>query len=186
VLEELKLRLSILISGTGGQGVILAGELLSRAFFKAGYEVINTHSYGAEARGGACKSELLISDEEIYDISLADTDVFIAMSAPAYTRYIHQAKTGSLVLLEEEVAQELKKMAIELKGDVETVSIPAKSIAQNLGDVIVTNMVIIGALLKKTSHIELEIIKSVIEESMSPAVRDINLKALERGYSSLT
>jgi len=56
-------KLSILISGTGGQGIIVAGELLSKAFFKAGYNVINTHSYGAEAMGGACKSELLVSDE---------------------------------------------------------------------------------------------------------------------------
>jgi len=180
------LRLSILISGTGGQGIIFAGELLSRAFFKAGYEVINTHSYGAEARGGTCKSELLVSDEEIYDISLTNTDVLITMSAPAYRRYIRQAKAGSLVIMEAEVAEELKNTGMGPRNDVETVSIPAKMIAQDLGDVIVTNMAISGALLKKTGLIELEMMKSVVGEEMSPAVREINLKALERGYSSVT
>jgi len=176
-------KLSTLISGTGGQGVIVAGELLSKAFFRAGYNVINTHSYGAEARGGACKSEVLISDEEIYDLSLVEADILITMSTPAYGRYISQAKCRSLVVTESDVAEELKKMGIKLRTDVQIITVPAKRLAENLGDAIVANMILLGALMKKTSLIDLEVMKKVVEKEMRPTMREINLKALESGFS---
>lgn len=179
------MKLSILISGTGGQGIIFAGEILSKAFFKAGYNVINTHSYGAEARGGACKSELLVSDEEIYDLSLTEADILIAMCTPAYGRYIPQAKHRTIVILESSVVEDLKKTGVKLREDVETIAIPAKRLAENLGDVIVANMILIGALVKKTGLIDLEVMKSVVEEGIRPTARKINLRALENGFSSI-
>ncbi|TRO47951.1 hypothetical protein E2P65_03635, partial [Candidatus Bathyarchaeota archaeon] len=65
----------ILISGTGGQGIIAAGEFLTEALFRAGREVMFTRSYGSEARGGSCRSEVIVSDSEIYDLQLDKADI---------------------------------------------------------------------------------------------------------------
>jgi len=178
-------RLNILLSGTGGQGVVLAGELLSRALFKAGYEVVNTHSYGAEARGGACRSEVLVSDEEIYDLSLTEADVLIAMSTPAYRRYISRVRNGGTVILDSAVAEELERLGVDLRSDVETITVPARRVAEELGYPIVANMVLIGALVKRSRLIDLEVVKKLVEEEMRPSMREINIRALEAGYSSL-
>jgi 2-oxoglutarate ferredoxin oxidoreductase subunit gamma len=174
------MRREIIICGAGGQGVVLAGELLSQALFEAGYEVVNTRSYGAEARGGRCRSEIIVSDEEIHDIQLLKVDILVVMSVPAYRRYIERVRRGGLVLLDEKVLKGLKKE--EVRGDVEIVSIPASEIASRLGNPIVANMVLLGSLLKKTALIPLERLKASVSGWVRTSMREINLKALEEGY----
>lgn len=170
----------ILLSGTGGQGIISAGEFLSEALFNAGYEVVNTRSYGTEARGGSSRSEILVSDGEIYEIEVGETDILVAMSTPAYRRYINRAKKGSLVLVEEDVLADIGDK--ELRGDVELISIPANKTASSLGNPIVANMVMLGALSKRTNLITLEGLKEAVNTLMRPHLREINIKALELGY----
>jgi len=75
---------NILISGTGGQGIVAAGEFLSDALFRKGYEVMFGRSYGAEARGGSCRSEIMVSDAEINDLQFEKSDVLLALSLPAF------------------------------------------------------------------------------------------------------
>lgn len=176
------MRRDIIISGAGGQGVVLAGELLSQALFEEGYEVVNTRSYGAEARGGRCRCEIIISDGEIYDIQLSEADILIAMSTPAYRRYIHRVRSGGLVLLDEDVRKELGEG--ELRSDVEILSIPASGFASRLGNPIVANMVLLGALLKKTGLIALERLKVAVSRRVRPGMREVNLQALEEGYEA--
>jgi len=177
------MRRDIIICGAGGQGVVLAGELLSQALFDEGYEVVNTRSYGAEARGGRCRSEIIVSDEEIYDIQLTEADILIAMSLPAYRRYIGRLRAGGLALLDEEVYRGLSPG--EVRDDVETVSIPASEIASRLGNPIVANMVLLGALIGKTGLMSLERLKEAISRRVRPSMREINLKALEEGYEAI-
>ncbi|KYH38465.1 MAG: hypothetical protein AYL28_003550 [Candidatus Bathyarchaeota archaeon B23] len=177
------MRRDIILCGAGGQGVVLAGELLSQALFEEGYEVVNTRSYGAEARGGRCRSEIIVSDGEIYDIQLTEADILIAMSPPAYRRYIGRARGGGLILLDEEVSRELGEE--DLRGDVEMVSLPASEIASRLGNPIVANMVMLGALARKTGLIPLERLKEVVSRRVRPSMREINLRALEEGYGAV-
>ncbi len=177
------MRRDIIICGAGGQGVVLAGELLSQALFDEGYEVLNTRSYGAEARGGRCRSEVIVSDEEIYDIQLTEADILIVMSLPAYRRYIKRLRPGGLILLDEEVYKALNPG--ELREDVEAISIPASEIAARLGNPIVANMVLLGALIRKTGLIPLERLKEAVSRRVRPSMREINFKALEEGYGAL-
>ena len=179
------MRLGILISGTGGQGVVVAGGFLSKALFKAGYEGVNTHSYGAEARGGACRSEVLVSDAEIYELSLTEADILIAMSTPAYRSYIPKVRRGGTAIVEAAVAEELKGLGVDLRPDVETVAIPARRRADELGNTIVANMILLGALIKSTRLIDLEVMKRLVEEEMRQSMREINVKALVTGFSSV-
>ena len=172
----------ILISGTGGQGVVAAGEFLSEALFKAGYEVVNTRSYGSEARGGSCRSEVLVSDGDLYDLQLEEADILIAMSVPAYRRYIGRAKRNGLVLVDAEVLSKLRED--ELRADAELVAVPASETAAKLGNPIVANMVLLGALTKLSDLMGLDRLKDAVKTLMCPSMREINLRALEAGYAS--
>jgi len=66
---------NILISGTGGQGVIASGEFLSRALFMKDYEIMFSRSYGASARGGACMSQIMAADHVINDLQFEASDI---------------------------------------------------------------------------------------------------------------
>ncbi len=174
------MEVKILLSGTGGQGIISAGEFLSEALFNIGYEVVNMRTYGTEARGGSSRSEIIVSDREIYDIEVGETDILVAMSTPAYRRYIGRAKKGSTVLVEEDVIGEIDEG--ELRRDVNLAVIPANEIASRLGNPIVANMAMLGALSKRTGLIPLEGLKEAVRSLMRPHLREINIKALELGY----
>jgi 2-oxoglutarate ferredoxin oxidoreductase subunit gamma len=171
----------ILISGTGGQGIVAAGEFLSEALFKAGYEVVNSRSYGSEARGGSCRSQVLVSDEEIYDLSLGEADILLFLSAPAFNRYQGRAKAGGLVLVDSEVTE---KHEGEIRDDVELVQVRAGETALGLGNSIVANMVLLGALAKRSGLITLDNLKEVVRTGMRPSMQEINLRALDAGYAA--
>ena len=87
------MRLNVRFAGSGGQGVILASVLLSKAYgLGENYNIAQTQSYGPEARGGACKAEVVISDEEIDYMKVEDADVFVALNQVGYDKYIDTVK----------------------------------------------------------------------------------------------
>lgn len=177
----MKVETGILISGTGGQGIIAAGEFLSEALFRAGYEVINARSYGSEARGGSCKSEVLVSDSEIYDLQLAEPDVLIALSVPAFRRYQGTVKSGALVIVDSVVLEGLSKD--EVRQDIRLNPVPATEMAKDLGNVIVANMVLLGAFAGLSEILSLGDLKDVVNELMRPSMKEINLRALDIGHA---
>ena len=170
----------ILISGTGGQGIVAAGEFLSEALFKTGYEVINSRSYGSEARGGSCRSQVIVSDSEIYDLTLGDADILIVLSVPAFKRYQDRAKEGGLVLVDSDI---IDKYDGEVREDIELVQVRAGEIALGLGNSIVANMVLLGALAKRSDLITLDSLKEAVRVGMRASMQEINLSALDAGYA---
>lgn len=170
---------SILISGTGGQGIVAAGEFLSEALFDSGYEVINSRSYGSEARGGSCRSQIIVSDTEIFDLSFGQSDILIVLSVAAFNKYQGRSKEGGLVIVDSEVIRRFNKV----REDIELVHVDAGIIALELGNLIVANMVLLGALAKFSDLITLDDLKQVVRKNMRPSMQEINLKALEAGYS---
>lgn len=173
------MKLNILIGGTGGQGVVASGEFLSQALFMKDYEVLFGRSYGSEARGGSCKSEVMVSDEQINDLQFEESDILICLSLPAFSKYVGDAKRGSLVLVDLMVMERLREV---IRGDVEIVQVPARDIAVRLGNQIVANMVMLGALAERSDVVSLELLKDAVEENMRQDMREINLKALQWGY----
>ena len=171
---------NILIGGTGGQGILAAGEFLSEALFRAGYEVMYTRSYGSEARGGSCRSEVIFSDSEIYDLQVGEVDVLIILSAAALRRHLGRAKSGAMVLVD---ADALADAGGDVVGvGVEIISVPATEIAVGLGNRIVANMVLLGALARRSGFVSLDLLRQTVEETMRPSMRDVNMRALDAGY----
>ena len=172
---------NILISGTGGQGIIASGEFLSQALFLKGYEVMFGRSYGAEARGGSCRSEIIVSDHEINDIQFERSDILLCLSLPAFKKYIARAKPGSLVIIDASFT--ITDEGTQGKNTV--LCIPAQEIAVELGNPIVANMVMLGALAKQSDLVNLELLKEAVESNMRPSMKEINLDALQMGYAYL-
>lgn len=177
------MEMGILVVGTGGQGIVAAGEFLSEALFRAGYEVINSRSYGAEARGGSCRSEVIVSDSEIYNIQLEEADILIALSVPAFRRYQKRVRENSLVIADSAVLEKLE--GGEVRDDIELLYIPASEIAEGLGNPIVANMVLLGVLAKHTNLISLTDMQDAVRALMRPSMHEINLKALEAGQAQV-
>jgi 2-oxoglutarate ferredoxin oxidoreductase subunit gamma len=172
---------NVLISGTGGQGIVASGEFLSEALFMKGYEVMFGRSYGAEARGGSCRSEIMVSDHEINDLQFERSDILICMSLPAFKKYMSRAKPGSIVMVDESYYVPVE----DIQENVNIIIVPAQETAIKLGNPIVANMVMLGALSKKSDLVNLELMKEAVVSSMRPSMRDINLKALQIGYDYL-
>ena len=170
---------NILISGTGGQGIVAAGAFLGQALFAQDYEVMFSRSYGASARGGACKSEVMVSDEVINDLQFEDTDVLMCLSLPAFKKYMPVAKPGSLIIVDAHVYER----ADERRDDVEIVQIPARDMAVGLGNQIVANMVMLGNLAKHSDVVSLDLLKEAVMTRMRESMREMNIKALEAGFN---
>ncbi|MFH1179132.1 MAG: 2-oxoacid:acceptor oxidoreductase family protein [Candidatus Bathyarchaeota archaeon] len=172
---------SIMISGTGGQGVVASGSFLSNALFLKDYEVMFSRSYGAEARGGSCRAEIMVSDTIINDLQFEKTDVLLCLSLPAFKKYLSIAKPGSIVFVDDSVFDR----AENVRTDVEIIKVPTRNIAQSLGNPIVANMVILGALAKRSEMVRLDLLKDAVNANMRESMRDINLKAIQMGYDSV-
>ncbi|MBD3207201.1 2-oxoacid:ferredoxin oxidoreductase subunit gamma [Candidatus Bathyarchaeota archaeon] len=173
---------NILIGGTGGQGIVAAGEFLSQALFMKDYEVMFGRSYGSEARGGSCRSEVIVSDNQINDLQFEESDIFICLSLPAFKKYIKKARSGSIVITDSMVINRVEE---KIRDDIELFPVPARDIALRLGNQIVANMVMLGALAKRSEIVRLELLKDAIKENMREDMQEINLRALEEGYTHI-
>ena len=173
---------NILIGGTGGQGIVAAGEFVSQALFMKDYEVMFGRSYGSEARGGSCRSEIIVSDAQINDLQFEESDIFLCLSLPAFKKYIQKARPGSLVIADSMV---INRVQTSIRDDVDLVQVPARDIASRLGNQIVANMVMLGALAKRSEILRLELLKDTVKENMREDMQEMNLRALEEGYSHI-
>jgi 2-oxoglutarate ferredoxin oxidoreductase subunit gamma len=137
-------RYEIRLAGSGGQGLILAGIILAEAAgIYDGKFVCRHQSYGPEARGGASKSEIVISDEEIDYPKAINPDVFLAMNQKSLDTYISDLKLEGMLIIDSSLVREVPS--------TQAVAIPLTQIArQELGKMIVVNIVALGALVALT------------------------------------
>ena len=173
---------NIMISGTGGQGILAAADFLSEALFRNDFHVVGTRSYGAEARGGSAQSVVIVSEKEIYDIQFEASDVMLVLSLPAYRKYVCVARKGSLVMVDSRVLTRLNPE--EVRKDVEIVAVPAADLAEKLGNPIVANMIILAAYTKKTGIITLDQLRDSVKTLMRPQFHELNLRAIEAGAAA--
>ncbi|GAW92248.1 2-oxoacid:acceptor oxidoreductase family protein [Calderihabitans maritimus] len=170
------MRKEIKLAGFGGQGIILMGVLLAQA---AGYfedkEVAQTQSYGPEARGGACRAEVVISDELIDYTKTLNPDIFVAMSQPAFDKYINDINPETAeVFVDKTLVTNIPETIKHLHR------IPATKLAEEkCGNKMVANTIMLAALVKQTNLITIEALKSAIVNQLPPKMQDINLKAID-------
>ena len=168
----------IIISGFGGQGIILAGYIVGQAasiFDKK--NVTFVQDYGPEARGGACRAQVIISDDHISYPYVNEPYVVVAMSQESYLKYAPGLRKDAFLLIDEELVKAGKS------ADSRVFTIPATRIARELGRTSIANIVMIGFLTAVTGIVSLEAITSSILQSVPRGTEELNDKAFESGYS---
>jgi 2-oxoglutarate ferredoxin oxidoreductase subunit gamma len=172
------MRLEIRVAGFGGQGIIRTGLILAMAACIHGDKnAVQTQSYGPESRGGACKSEVVISDEEIDFPKVVDPDVLIAMSQEAYDRYVGTVKKVGAVLLDPDLVRKQKAIP-----GLQVFRVPVTRIAEELGKTIVANVVMLGAFASATSLMSAEALKKSVLDNVPRGTEKLNSAAFEKGY----
>ena len=170
-------RTEILIGGLGGRGVVLSGILLgTAATLFEGKKAVQTQSYSSELRGGSTRAEVIISEEPVTDPQVRKPDILIALAEDALSKYIHRIKPKGLLVIDSDLVKGAKP------GDYEILAIPATSIAdKEMGNIVVANLIILGALLKKTGLLSVEAMEKAIEVSVPKKAITLNLSAFRRG-----
>lgn len=167
---------TVKIAGFGGQGVVLASIILGRAALVDGKHSTQTASYGSESRGGECKSEVVISQDEI-DYPLVDkVQTLVVMSQPALSKYVEDLLPGGTLLVDPDMVKRIPE-----REDVNIIQIPATRTAEDLGRRIVANMVMLGALQEKTKIVSREALLQAVKENVPAKTIDLNSKAIEEG-----
>jgi len=166
------------ISGLGGQGVVLAGQILGKAAAYNGKNVVQTQSYGAEARGSAAKSEVIISDGKIGFPIVRKCDILIAMSQEAVEKNIKDLKEDGILLVDSSTVKKIP----ETKARI--FKIPATEIAEKMFKAkIYANMFMLGALTSITKVTNEKSFTRTIKETVSKEIVNTNLNAYRKGLT---
>lgn len=168
----------IKIGGFGGQGVIMMGYIIGRAaaIYGGGHATM-TQSFGPEARGSACSSQVIISGKRILYPYVATPEVLVVMSQEAFDKFSPGMSGTGLLLHEQDLVNPGK-----LKKGMRAFSVPATRIAEELGRKIVLNIVMIGFFTAVAGLIDAEAMRKAVETSVPAGTEKMNLEAFDRGY----
>ena len=167
----------IVLSGSGGQGVITAAIILGEA--AAIYEDLNavqTQSYGPEARGGATRSDVIISDEPIHYPKVVNPHFLVCLTQEAYNKYSDLIRPGGLLLTDSQYAKQ------ETKVDARQIELPMyTSVMEKIGKPIVFNICVLGAFIGLAGLVKATSIMKVLETKIPAGFLEMNKQALEVG-----
>ncbi|TFH34718.1 MAG: 2-oxoacid:ferredoxin oxidoreductase subunit gamma [Dehalococcoidia bacterium] len=168
----------VLLCGLGGQGVVLAGALLGAAGFQQGLQVSGTSKYGSAARGGECRSEVVLAEDSIAFPFVTKADVLVAFSQAAYDRYLSwTASPGGIVFFDDSSVHPDDSVAQR------HVAIPATQVAETtLGTRVGANIVMLAAVVAATGLVTCEALTNAVCEGSPPRFRDLNAQAVELGF----
>lgn len=172
----------IVIAGFGGQGIVLAGNIIARACVKEDKHVAGMVSYGAEMRGGTANATVIVSDEEIASPFVDKPNMAIILNQPSLDKFEDRIVSGGLAVVNSTLV-----MRDVVREDIEVVKVDALEIARWLGNARVANVVALGAFISKTGILKMESIASAIEDLFArkkAALIAINKKALQEGMKA--
>lgn len=171
-------RYELRFSGAGGQGLILAGVILAEAAsIYDGIQAVQSQSYGPEARGGASKSEVIISDGPIDYPKVTQCDALLALTQEACDKYSHDLKEGGVLLIDSDLVLR------QPEGNFKVTKFNITNTAKNeIGREIVTNIVALGAMVALTGVVSKESAEKAVLARVPEAFLELNKKAFQVGY----
>ena len=171
------LRCELRLSGAGGQGLLFAGKILAEAAaIYDGKVATQAQSYGPEARGGASKSDVVISDGEIEDPAASSLDLLLALTQESVNAYVRDVKPGGTVLVDSDLVGEVPA------GTYHVVRLPIIETARAVvGKVISANLVAVGIIAGLIGIISDDAVESAIKARVPRGTEDFNLRAFQAG-----
>ena len=167
------MRTEVRLAGFGGQGIVLAGAILGEAAIIAGMEAVQTQSYGPESRGGAARSEIVISDRQVDYPRVACPDVLIVLSTEAMRKYGEDLGENTRIVVDNDLVQ------MEVEG---AERVPFSMTADDLGRRIVANIVMLGFITKRFELVPRKAMEKSILKRIPKGTEDLNMRAFQAGW----
>ncbi|MEM3783785.1 MAG: 2-oxoacid:acceptor oxidoreductase family protein [Candidatus Bathyarchaeia archaeon] len=156
--------------------MVLAGQILGKAAVYDGKNVVQTQSYGAEARGTTAKSEVIISEDKIGFPIVRKCDILVAMSQEALEGNIKDLKEDGILLVDISMVKNIPK------ANAKIYAVPATEISEEIsGQKLYANMVILGALIKIANLVNGKSLNKAIKDTLPKNVISINLQLCKKG-----
>ncbi len=170
------MRKEILLTGFGGQGIVLAGKIVAQSAALGDHmQSTLVQAYGPEARGGACSAQVIISENDIHYPNVRFPDILVCMSQSGYDKFIHLLKPeGTLIVDQDLVRSE--------DIDRDYFAIPATRIAEELGRAMMANIIMVGFLTAITGAISPKAARETVLTSVPKGTEKMNETALNRGF----
>jgi 2-oxoglutarate ferredoxin oxidoreductase subunit gamma len=170
-------RTRIVFSGSGGQGVITAAIILAEAaVIFEGINATQSQSYGAAARGGATRSDVIISEEEIYFPVVTQPNILVCLTQEAYTSFAPEIRPGGTLLTDPRFVETTKKV------DARQIELPMyESVMEKIGKPIVFNICVLGALIGIADLVKPESVMKAIANRVPKDFIEMNKNALNIG-----
>lgn len=171
----------IIITGFGGQGILFAGKILAYAALMKGKQLSWLPSYGPEMRGGTANCHVIISDEPVGSPIIIHPDVLVSMNKPSLDKFEDMVNPGGAIILDSSLID--RKVARE---DVDAVYVDATDIADKNGKSTLANMIMLGALIRKTGIFTLEEMQAGAQKAIPASKQqllELNMKMIEIGYN---
>lgn len=172
------MRTEIRFSGFGGQGVILSGILAGKAaaLFDNKHATM-TQSFGPEARGSACSAQLVVSDEPVLYPYITKPTILVSMSQDACDKFLPELENGGVLLVDEDLVK-----TASVNDAIKKFTIPATRFAEELGNKILANLVMLGFFSAVAGTISAASFKKAIPGSVPARYLELNKRAFDRGY----
>ena len=169
---------TVCLSGSGGQGLILAGRLLAEAAaLHDGLDVIQTNSYGPEARGGASRSEVVLGHGEIDVLHAPAVDVLVCLNQASCDAYYEHLVGRGLLITDADL--------VKVVPTTRALEVPMSALArEKAGNVMSANVVALAVLSAVSNIISREALVATIKERLPPALQEGNLKAIAAGFAA--
>lgn len=170
--------IQIRIGGWAGQGVVLAGTVLSQTFSNVlKKNVVMTRSYTAAVRSGITTSDIIVDDSEIYDLVITEPTVMIIMYQKTFDRFLDLIRKSRYVIVD-------STMVKNVPEDIKNVySVNASEMAEKISNPRISNMVLLGAYAKITGHVPVNALEQAVRKYVSKRFLEEDLKAIYAGYS---
>jgi 2-oxoglutarate ferredoxin oxidoreductase subunit gamma len=168
----------IRFSGFGGQGIVRCGLISGKALslYDNKYATM-TQNFGPEARGSACSSQLVVSDERVLYPYIGTPEILVAMSQEAYEKYGPDLKEDGILLIDKDLVK-IKSP----RGKIRMYAIPSTRFAEGLGNRIIANLVMLGFFTAVTKIVSAEAMKKALPGLVPARFMDLNIRAFDKGY----
>ena len=168
----------IRFSGFGGQGIIRLGLISGKALSLFGKKhATMTQSFGPEARGSACSSQLVVSEDRVLYPYISIPEILVSMSQEAYDKYEPELKEDGTLIIDKDLVK-----TRPARGKIKTYVIPSTRFAEELGNRITANLVMLGFFTAITQIASPDAMKKALPGLVPGRFLDLNIKAFDKGY----
>lgn len=169
----------IICAGFGGQGVLTIGKFIAQAGMKEGKHVSWLPSYGPEMRGGTANVMTVVADAPVASPIVSYPDILVALNQPSLDKFGTSVRKDGLMIINTDMCPHGTK-----RTDVNIISAPMSTIANEIGSAMVLNMIAVGMIIGRTNLVKYETIETDLKAYLgvkNPEMLELNLKAIKKG-----